>query len=67
MGKLKLYDTSLPRDVIEREREQKYLDQSSFQKFIELLSLIHLTVQLNDGRPLKIPQGKGVIINKEKR
>ena len=67
MGKLKLYDTSLPRDVIEREREQKYLDQSSFQKFIELLSLIHLTVQLNDGKPLKFPQGKGVIISKEKR
>lgn len=66
MGKLKLYDTSLSRELITSEREQKYLRQSSLQKFRELLALIHLNVQMNGGKPVKYPQGKGLIIRKEK-
>ncbi|CAG5009296.1 hypothetical protein DYBT9275_04464 [Dyadobacter sp. CECT 9275] len=65
MGELKLYDSSLSRDQIKREREAHYLAKSSSQKFTELLSLIHLSIELNDGKPLKFPQGKGLVIRKD--
>ncbi len=66
MGKLKLYDTSIPQAQIVREREQAYLALSSKEKILQLMALIRLSVLLNGGRPLKQPQGKGLVIFRKK-
>jgi hypothetical protein len=66
MGKLKLYDTSIPRDLIVRERIEAYQSLSSQKKILQLLSLIRLSVSLNGGRPIKEPQGKGLVISRKK-
>ena len=62
MGKLRLYDTSTPQEQVVREREMAYLALSSKEKFLQLVSLIRISVSLNGGRPLKQPQGKGLVI-----
>lgn len=64
MGKLKLYDTGIPHEQIIKERDQRYLQQSPADKFYSLLQLINVTITMNGGRPLKQPQGKGLIITK---
>jgi hypothetical protein len=64
MGKLKLYDTSLSRADILMEREERYLSSSVKEKFYQLLRLINLSVKMNGGKPLKLPQGKGLVISK---
>lgn len=64
MSKLKLYDASLPREQILKEREERFLSRSSKEKFYDLLHLIQVSVKLNGGKPLKQPQGKGIVINK---
>lgn len=66
MGKLKLYDTSLPRDLIVRERMEAYQSLSGQKKMLRLLSLIRLSMSLNGGRPIKEPQGKGLVIARKK-
>ena len=65
MGKLKLYDLSTPPEQIVREREMAYLALSPKEKFLQLASLIHLSVVLNGGKPLKQPQGKGLVISRK--
>ena len=64
MGKLKLYDTSIPRELIAEERESVYLSRSPEQRFLSVLYLNHISVVMNGGRPLKSPQGKGLVIRK---
>lgn len=64
MGKLKLYDTSIPRELIAEERESVYLSCSPEQRFLSVLHLNHMSVVMNGGRPLKSPQGKGLVIRK---
>lgn len=64
MGKLKLYDISIPRQTIVEERESIYLSQSAKQRFFSVLHLNGISVALNGGRPLKSPQGKGIVIRK---
>jgi hypothetical protein len=64
MGKLKLYDTSMPPGQIVRERDVAYLTLSPKEKFLQLLALIHLSTALNGGWPLKQPQGKGLVISR---
>jgi hypothetical protein len=64
MGSLKLYNSNIPRTSIIAEREQLYLNRSAEQSFYALLNLNYISVQMNGGRPLKIPQGKGIIIRK---
>jgi hypothetical protein len=64
MGKLKLYDTSIPPEQVVRERDVAYLTLSPKEKFLQLLALIHLSTALNGGRPLKQPQGKGLVISR---
>jgi hypothetical protein len=64
MGKFKLYDSSIPREIIAEERATLYLSKSPREKWNELLALIRLSVSLNGGQPLKKPQGKGLIIQK---
>lgn len=43
-----------------------YQSYSPERKFKELLALIETARILNNGEPLKKPQGKGVIITKQK-
>ena len=64
MGSLKLYDTNISRASIVAEREYAYLARSSEQKFLALLNLNRISVQMNGGSPLKRPQGLGLIISK---
>lgn len=64
MGKLKLYDTSIPCELIAEERESVYLSRSPEQRFLSVLHLNHISVVMNGGRPLKSPQGKGLVIRK---
>ncbi|WP_316737086.1 hypothetical protein [Pedobacter aquatilis] len=64
MGKLKLYDISIPREAIAEERENVYLSRNPEQRFFNILKLNHISVAMNGGKPLKFPQGKGIIIHK---
>lgn len=64
MGKLKLYNVSMAPEQVVRERESAYLVLSSKEKFLQLLALIHLSTALNGGRPLKHPQGRGLVISR---
>lgn len=64
MGYLKLYDINILRESIVAEREEAYLNRSSEKKILALLRLNHISVQMNGGNPLKIPQGKGIVIRK---
>lgn len=64
MGRLKIYDISIPRESILAERETLYLSKSAEQKIFTLLQLNRTAVQLNGGKPLKQPQGKGLLIRK---
>ena len=64
MGRLKIYDTDIPRESIIAEREAVYLNKSAEQKIQALLQLNYVAVQLNGGKPLKQPQGRGIIIRK---
>ncbi len=64
MGKLKLYDLNIPRETIVEERENIYLSRTAEQRFFSILQLNKISVTINGGRPLKSPQGKGVIIRK---
>lgn len=64
MGKLKLYDTSLSRSDIIKERDERYLAGSARDKFYQLLRLIRFSVKMNGDKPLKKPQGKGIVISK---
>lgn len=64
MGRLKLYDTNIPREIIVEERESLYLSRSPKQRFFGVLELNQISVMMNGGQPLKSPQGKGLVIRK---
>ncbi len=64
MGRLKIYSSDIPRKNILAEREALYLSKSAEQKIYALLQLNYIAVQLNGGKPLKEPQGKGILIRK---
>lgn len=64
MGKLTLYDITIPREAIIEERENIYLSRTPEQRFFGVLQLNHISVTMNGGQPLKLPQGKGIIIRK---
>lgn len=66
MGKLRLYSTDIPPEALAQERAMLYQSYSPERKFKELLALIETARILNNGKPLKKPQGKGVIITKQK-
>lgn len=51
-------------DQIELERRQRFVNLSTPQKLNELFALIDLSVKLNGGKPLKEPQGLGLVIKK---
>ena len=64
MGKLTLYDISTPREIIAQERESDYLSRSPEQRFFSVLYLNNISVAMNGGKPIKSPQGKGLVIRK---
>jgi hypothetical protein len=64
MGKLTLYDVTVPREAIVEERENIYLSRTPKQRFFGILQLNNISVTMNGGQPLKFPQGKGIIIRK---
>lgn len=64
MGKLKLYDINTPREIIVEERDAIYLISTPEQRFFGVLQLNHISVIMNGGKPLKSPQGKGLVIRK---
>ena len=64
MGKLTLYDITVPRETIVHERENVYLSRTPEQRFFNILQLNQISVTMNGGKPLKSPQGKGIIIRK---
>jgi hypothetical protein len=64
MGKLVLYDITMPRETIAEERANIYLSRTPEQRFFGVLQLNHISVTMNGGQPLKSPQGKGIIIRK---
>ena len=51
---------------MERERALAFLTLPVEEKLRRLFALIELSVKLNDGKPLKEPQGKGIVIRKPK-
>jgi hypothetical protein len=65
MAKLTLYDTSIPRGQLVRERELAYLSLAPQKKLDRLLSLIRLSIKLNANQPLKHPQAKGILISRK--
>jgi hypothetical protein len=67
MQRLRLYhpDTGSPETIV-RERGVLYASNSSEKKWKELFALIEISRKLNGGQPLKKPQGKGIIITKQK-
>jgi hypothetical protein len=65
MGKLILHDNPDP-DALEQERAARYRDLPFADKLKELFALIDLAVKMNGGKPIKEPQGKGLVIRKPK-
>jgi hypothetical protein len=51
-------------DAIEHERQIRYKNLPIKTQLFELFALIEATVLLNNGQPIKKPQGKGLIIQK---
>jgi hypothetical protein len=64
MGKLTLYDVTMPRETIAEERANIYLIRTPEQRFFGVLQLNHISVTMNGGKPLKSPQAKGLVIRK---
>ena len=46
------------------ERSRRFVNLSTTEKLNELFALIDLSVKLNGGKPLKVPQGKGLVLKK---
>ena len=46
------------------ERSRRFVNLSTTEKLNELFALIDLSVKLNGGKPLKVPQGKGLVLRK---
>ena len=46
------------------ERAKRFMNLDTTSKLNELFALIDLSVKLNGGKPLKTPQGKGLILKK---
>ena len=46
------------------ERSKRFYNLPTEEKLNELFALIDLSVKLNGGKPLKVPQGKGLVLRK---
>jgi hypothetical protein len=65
MGKL-IFNTDPDVEKSNLERAKKILNLPVEEKLNSLFSLIRLSVILNNGQPLKKPQGKGILITKSR-
>jgi hypothetical protein len=65
MGRVVLHSVPDP-ERTERERALAFLALPLEVKLKRLFALIDLSVKLNDGKPLKEPQGNGIVIRKPK-
>jgi hypothetical protein len=63
MGKLILRDITDTQSQ-DLERAKRFMNLDTTSKLNELFALIDLSVKLNGGKPLKTPQGKGLILKK---
>jgi hypothetical protein len=63
MGKLILRNIANPESQ-DLERAIRFMNLDTTSKLNELFALIDLSVKLNGGKPLKIPQGKGLVLKK---
>ena len=63
MGRLTIRDNQ---DTFQQdlERGRRFVSLSTTEKLNELFALIDLSVKLNGGKPLKTPQGKGLVLKK---
>ena len=66
MGKLILREIP-DTDLQDLERSKRFVSLDATSKMNELFALIDLSVKLNGGKPLKMPQGKGLILKKIKK
>jgi len=64
MGRLKIYHSEDDTEEIKRNREVKFLSLSGQERFFELVKLNKLAVLMNGGKPLKVPQGIGIVIRR---
>jgi hypothetical protein len=46
------------------DRAVRFMNLDTTSKLNELFALIDLSVKLNNGKPLKTPQGKGLVLKK---
>ncbi len=51
-------------DLQDLERAKRFMNLDATSKLNELFALIDLSVKLNGGKPLKLPQGKGLVLRK---
>ncbi len=63
MGKLILHDNPDP-ERLANERANRFYNLPFEEKLRELFALIDLAVKMNGGKPIKEPQGKGIVIRK---
>jgi hypothetical protein len=64
MGRLIIHSSALSPEKIQEERALRFLNLPPQEKLFELLALIHLSIAMNGGQPIKKPQGKGIIIQR---
>ncbi|WP_316795614.1 hypothetical protein [Pedobacter agri] len=64
MGRLKIHNSNIKREMIDRERELRFLSLSGEERFFELVKLNKLAVLMNGGKPLKVPHGNGIVIRR---
>ena len=63
MGKVILHNNPDP-EKNHLERARQFAALSDDEKLKRLFALIELSMVLNEGKPLKEPQGKGLLIRK---
>ena len=66
MGKLILREIA-DTDLQDLERSKRFMSLDATSKMNELFALIDLSVKLNGGKHLKMPQGKGLVLRKIKK
>ena len=61
---LRIHDLSKSREELELERMMAFAALSCEEKIRRTLVLMNVARKFNGGKPLKEPQGKGIIIRK---
>ena len=64
MGKIIIHTNPNPEQQ-DLERHLRFAQLPLSEKLNQLFALIDLTVKMNGGKPLKEPQGKGIVLRKK--